>query len=39
MTLTTEALGDAPDVNVATLDGLLTSDAFGKFAILNASDE
>jgi hypothetical protein len=39
MTLTTEALGDTPDVNAATLDGLLTHDAFGKFAILNASAE
>lgn len=29
MTLTMEALGDTPDVNAATLDGLLTHDAFG----------
>ncbi|GIJ50955.1 hypothetical protein Val02_78410 [Virgisporangium aliadipatigenens] len=39
MTLTTEDLGAVPDVNAATLDELLVSDAFGKFAILSASDE
>ncbi|MEV8516330.1 hypothetical protein [Dactylosporangium sp. NPDC051484] len=39
MTLTTEVLNDVPDVNAATLDELLASDAFGKFAILSASDE
>ncbi|MEV6923015.1 hypothetical protein AB0M46_00675 [Dactylosporangium sp. NPDC051485] len=39
MTLTTEDLGDVPDVNAATLDELLASDAFGKFAALSASDE
>jgi hypothetical protein len=39
MTLTTEALGDAPDLSAEALDELLTSDAFGNFAILNASDE
>ncbi len=39
MTLSTEELGNAPEVSAATLDELLTSDAFGKFAILSASDE
>jgi hypothetical protein len=38
MTVTTEELSDVPDVNAATLDVLLTSDAFGKFVILSASD-
>lgn len=39
MTLTTEDLGDLPDVDAATMGGVLTTDAFGKFAILSASDE
>ena len=39
MMLTTEELSDVPDVNAATLDEMLASEAFGKFAILSASDE
>jgi hypothetical protein len=39
MILTTEELGDTPDVSAATLDELLESDAFGKFAVLSASDK
>lgn len=39
MTLTTEDLGDVPGVDAATLDAVLEADAFGKFAILSASDE
>ncbi len=39
MTLTTENLGEAIDVTPAMLDEVLTSDAFGKFAVLSASDE
>jgi hypothetical protein len=39
MTLTTEDLDEVPDVNAATLDELLASDAFGKFTILSATDE
>ena len=38
MTLTTEEMGDAPDVSTVTMDELLATDAFGKFAILSASD-
>ena len=38
MTLTTEELGEMPDVDAATVDEMLSSDAFGKFAILSASE-
>jgi hypothetical protein len=38
MTLTTEDLGDVPNVSAAALDEVLASDAFGKFAVLSASD-
>lgn len=38
MTLTTEELGETPDVGVATLDEILAADGFGKFAILSASE-
>ena len=37
MTLTTEEMGDVPDVDAASLDEVLSSDAFGKFAILSKS--
>jgi hypothetical protein len=37
MTLATEELGETPDVNAATMDEILSSDAFGKFAILSRS--
>lgn len=39
MTLTTEEMGDVPDVDAATLDEVVGYDAFGKFAILSKSDE
>jgi hypothetical protein len=39
MMLTTEELGDVPDVDAATVDDVLATDAFGKFAILRATDE
>jgi hypothetical protein len=39
MTLTTENLGDMPDVDATTLDDVLTSDGFGNFAVLSASEE
>jgi hypothetical protein len=39
MTLTTEDMGDVPDVDAAAMDETLATDAFGKFAILSASDE
>ena len=39
MILTTEDMGDVSDVDAAKLDEVLVSDAFGKFAILNKSDE
>jgi hypothetical protein len=39
VTLTTEDLGDVPDVDAAAMDEVLASDAFGKFAILSASEE
>jgi hypothetical protein len=39
MTLTTEEMGDVPDVDAAAMDEVLVSDVFGKFAILSASDE
>ena len=38
MTLTTEELGETPDVDAATLAGVLATDAFGKFAVLSASE-
>jgi len=38
MILTTEEFGDLPDVDAASLDGVFTEDAFGKFAILSASE-
>src|SRR5215467_4380608 len=39
MWLTTEEMGDVRDVDAATLDEVLGCDAFGKFAILNKSNE
>jgi hypothetical protein len=39
MTLTTEEMGDVPDVDAAMFDEVLSYDAFGKFAILSKSDE
>jgi len=39
MKLTTEDLGDVPEVDAAVLDTVLASDGFGGFAILSASDE
>ncbi len=39
MTLTTENLCDVIGVELAVLDELLASDAFGKFAVLSASDQ
>jgi hypothetical protein len=39
MTLTTEDMGDVPDVDVATLDEVLGTDAFGKFAILSKAEK
>ena len=39
MTLTTEDMGDVLDVNAAAMDEVLGADAFGKFAVLSASDE
>jgi len=39
MTLTTEDMGDVPDVDAASMDDTLATDAFGKFAILSASEE
>jgi hypothetical protein len=38
MWLTTEEMGDVPDVDAATLDEVLSDEAFGKFAILSKSD-
>lgn len=38
MTLTTEELGEMPDVDAATVEEILSSDAFGKFVILSASE-
>lgn len=37
MTLTTEEMGDVPAVDAAKLDEVLSSDAFGKFAVLSKS--
>jgi hypothetical protein len=39
MTLTTEDMGDLPDVDAAAMAEVLAADAFGTFAILRASDE
>src|SRR5690348_13699540 len=39
MTLTTEELGDVPDVDAMTLDEVIQSDSFGKFAVLCMSDD
>jgi hypothetical protein len=39
MTLTTEELGEIPKIGAARLQALLTDDAFGKFAVLSASDD
>ena len=36
MTLTTDDLGNVPDIDAVTLDEFLATDAFGKFAILTA---
>ena len=38
MTFTTENDGDLPDVDAATLDEVLRSGSFGKFAILAVSE-
>jgi len=38
MTLTTEELGDVAAVTATALDEVLSGDAFGKFAILTASE-
>ena len=38
MTLTTEDAGDVPEVTSADIDNVLSSDAFGAFAILAASE-
>jgi len=39
MTLTTEDLGDTPDIAAAEMDALLAEDAFGKFVILSATED
>lgn len=39
MTLTTEELGDFPEVDAAAMDELLASEGFGKFAVLSAAEE
>ena len=39
MWLTTEELGDVPDVTAADIEQILPQDAFGKFAILSASED
>jgi len=39
MTLTTDQLGDIPQVDSATLDETLRSGGFGEFAILGASED
>jgi hypothetical protein len=39
MTLTTEEFGDVADVDAGAMDEVLEPDAFGKFAVLSASDE
>ena len=38
MILTTEELGDIPDVSAADIDQILSADSFGKFVILSASE-
>jgi len=38
MILTTEEFGDLPNVDAASLNEILTEDAFGGFAILSASE-
>ncbi|QEL15486.1 hypothetical protein [Limnoglobus roseus] len=39
MTLTTEEMGDMPAVDAATLEEVLSSDSFGKFAVLSKSSK
>jgi hypothetical protein len=39
MKLSTEDMGDLPEVDAAAMDELLATDLFGKFAILSASDD
>ncbi|HEX4612728.1 MAG TPA: hypothetical protein VH092_31325 [Urbifossiella sp.] len=39
MKLTTDKLGEVPEVDAAVLDEVLASDGFGNFAALSASDE
>lgn len=39
MKLTTDKLGDVPEIDAAKLDEVLASDGFGGFAVLSASDE
>lgn len=39
MDLSTEDFGDVPNVDAATLDEALATDAFGKFAVLIASED
>lgn len=39
MKLTTELFGDIPEVDASMLDELLATDAFGKFAVLAASED
>ena len=38
MTLKTDDQGEIPDVDAATLDGVLAADAFGTFAVLFVSE-
>ena len=39
MILTTEDLGDIPDVSAADIEQMLPADSFGKFVILSASED
>jgi hypothetical protein len=39
MVLTTEEMGEVPDVTAADIDRILLTDSFGKFAILAASEK
>jgi hypothetical protein len=39
MMLTTEDLGEYPDISSGTLDEVLSSDGFGKFAVLVESEK
>jgi len=39
MMLTTEELGEVPNVEAAEMDDILASDGFGKFAILSVSED